>query len=62
VSNPENLHKLFPIVDFVDDSVVSNADPPIVLGTGYLVAAGRSWILGECFNARDNPVESIGGK
>jgi hypothetical protein len=61
VPNPEDFHLFAGVINFIDDSIVADPYPPIVLGPSQFVASGWPWIIGKRFNARQDTIKDRGG-
>jgi hypothetical protein len=48
---------LYPIIDLIENPLVTDSDTPVVFCAGKLLAVGRPWLSGESLDRRDNPRE-----
>ena len=47
MADANNSHDADFIRDFVDDAVVSDADPPVVFRANEFATSGGTWLIGE---------------
>jgi hypothetical protein len=59
MSDPEHSDDFFALINLVDDSIVSDPNPPIVLRAGELAAPWRPRVLGQSTDARDDTMEGL---
>jgi hypothetical protein len=62
VSYPKDSYAFAGIIDFIKNSIIPDANSPIISGTGQLMASGGAWNLGQCFNTGNDTIKNSAGK
>ena len=59
MSDPEYSYGFFVLISLVDDSIVSDANPPIALRAGEFATPCRPRVLGQSTDVRDDTMEGL---
>ena len=59
VADDSNVDDPLRVVDRVNDPVVTDSDPPQVIGTPQFLAARRSWLRGKRVDLRSDTVDDL---
>jgi hypothetical protein len=57
VFDPHNVYKPLPVIDLVDDAVLSDTNSPVVLGSDDFMASGRARIMDKTSDPGNNSLE-----
>jgi hypothetical protein len=56
----EDLYEFAGIINFVDDSIITKPNSPVVFGTGQFMAACRTWGIRKCSNPGNDAIINYG--
>ena len=56
----EDLYEFAGIINFVDDSIITEPNSPVVFGTGQFMAACRTWGIRKCSNTGNDAIINYG--
>ena len=59
VPDPEHSHGLFAFINLVNDSIVPDPNPPIILRAGELATPCRPRVLGQSTDVSDDTMEGL---
>jgi hypothetical protein len=58
VSYPKDSYAFAGIIDFIKNSIIPDANSPIISRTSQLMASGGAWNLGQCFNTGNDTIKN----
>jgi len=54
----ERFLRVAGIIDFIKNSIIPDANSPIISRTSQLMASGGAWNLGQCFNTGNDTIKN----